>query len=82
MYHQKETPPTIYAISHQGGENMDLIKYFSNIGITPDIFCPCISLHHGEGGKHYPCNAFYLETPSAYSPYDDVIPPLSFYTDL
>lgn len=28
MYHQKETPPTIYAISHQGGENMDLIKYF------------------------------------------------------
>lgn len=28
MYHQKETPPTIYAISHQGSENMDLIKYF------------------------------------------------------
>lgn len=28
MYHQKETPPTIYATSHQGGENMDLIRYF------------------------------------------------------
>ena len=35
MYHQKETPPTIYAISHQGGENMDLIKYFIlGIGMT------------------------------------------------